>query len=155
MEERDKPTILKHGDSNAKDTVTTSKKGERLIQFRKWWEVRRKRRDYVESVKEKVTQSSPTLCNPMDYAVHGILQARILGWVAFPFSRGSSQPRACTQVSCIAGGFFTELSGKPVKSQGGLWKTHLSQVMTDKWVLGKCSGKDSSLCAYLYLLCFG
>ena len=43
----------------------------------------------------------------MDYTVHGILQARILEWVAFPFSRGSSQPRDQTQVSRIAGGFFT------------------------------------------------
>ena len=39
--------------------------------------------------------------------VHGIVQARILEWVAFPFSRGSSQPRARTQVACIAGKFFT------------------------------------------------
>ena len=39
----------------------------------------------------KVAQSCPTLCNPMDYTVHGILQARILEWVAFPFSRVSSQ----------------------------------------------------------------
>ena len=38
-------------------------------------------------------QSCPTLCDPMDYTVHGILQARILERVAFPFSRGSSQPR--------------------------------------------------------------
>jgi len=44
---------------------------------------------------------------PMDYTVHGILQARILEWVAVPFSRGSSQPRDQTQVSHIAGGFFT------------------------------------------------
>ena len=44
-------------------------------------------------VKVKVAQSSLTLCNLMDYTVHGILQARILEWVAFPFSRGSSQPR--------------------------------------------------------------
>jgi len=43
----------------------------------------------------------------MDYTVHGVLQARILQWVAFPFSRGSSQPRDQTQVSLIAGGFFT------------------------------------------------
>ena len=43
----------------------------------------------------------------MDCAVHGFLQARILEWVAFPISRGSSQPRDWTQVSCIAGGFFT------------------------------------------------
>ena len=45
------------------------------------------------SVKVKVTQSCPTLCDPMDYTVHEILQARILEWVAFPFSRGFSQPR--------------------------------------------------------------
>ena len=44
---------------------------------------------------------------PMDCIVYGILQARILEWVAFPFSRGSSQPRDQTQVSHIAGGFFT------------------------------------------------
>ena len=43
----------------------------------------------------------------MDYTVHGILQARILKWVAFPLSRGSSQPRDRNQVSHIAGGFFT------------------------------------------------
>ena len=55
----------------------------------------------------KVAQLCPTLCNPMDYTVHEILQARILEWVAFPFSRGSSQPRDRTQVSHIAGGFFT------------------------------------------------
>ena len=58
-------------------------------------------------VKVKVTQLCPTLCDPMDYTVYGILQARILEWVAFPFSRASSQPRDQTQVSCIAGRFFT------------------------------------------------
>ena len=59
-----------------------------------------------------ITQSCPTLCNPVDCSppgssVHGILQARILEWVAIPFSRGFSQPRNRTLVSCIAGGFFT------------------------------------------------
>ena len=44
-------------------------------------------------VKVKVAQSGPTLCDTMDCTVHGLLQARILEWVAFPFSRGSSQPR--------------------------------------------------------------
>ena len=43
----------------------------------------------------------------VSYIVHGILQVRILEWVAILFSRGSSQPRDRTQVSCIAGGFFT------------------------------------------------
>ena len=60
-----------------------------------------------DEVKLKVTQSCLILCDPVDYTVHGILQARILEWVAFPFSRESSQPRDQTQVSHIAGGFFT------------------------------------------------
>ena len=59
-----------------------------------------------------VTQSCPTLCDPMDCSppgssVHGILQARILEWAAISFSRGSSQPRDWTQVSHITGRFFT------------------------------------------------
>ena len=52
--------------------------------------------------------------NCMDWIVHGILQARILEWVTFPFSRGSSQPRDRTQVSPITGGFLpAEPQGKP------------------------------------------
>ena len=58
-------------------------------------------------VKVKVAQLCPTLFDSMDYTVHRILQARIMEWVAFPFSRGSSQPRNRTQVSHIAGRFFT------------------------------------------------
>ena len=50
----------------------------------------------------KVAQLCLTLWDPMDYSVHGILQARILEWVAFLFSRGSSQLRDQTQVSCFA-----------------------------------------------------
>ena len=46
-------------------------------------------------------------CRPLDSAVHVILQARILEWVAIPFSRECSQPRDRTQVSCTAGRFFT------------------------------------------------
>ena len=55
----------------------------------------------------KGSQLCPILCDPMDYMVRGILQARILEWVAIPFSRGSSQSRYQTQVSRTAGGFFT------------------------------------------------
>ena len=55
----------------------------------------------------KVAQGCLTLCDPMDYTVQGILQARILEWVAYPFSSGSSWPRNQTEVSCITGGFFT------------------------------------------------
>ena len=59
-----------------------------------------------------VAQSCSTLCDPMDCSppgssVHRISQARILECVAMPFSRGSSQPRDRTLVSCIARGFFT------------------------------------------------
>ena len=59
-----------------------------------------------------VAQSCPALCSSMDCSppvssVHGILQARMLEWVAFPFSRWSSEPRDWTQVSHIAGRFFT------------------------------------------------
>ena len=63
-------------------------------------------------VKMKVAQSGLTLCDPWDYTVHVILQARILEWVAVPFSRGSSQSRDQTQVSHIAGGFFTSWATK-------------------------------------------
>ena len=55
----------------------------------------------------KVAHSCLTPCEPVDYTVHGILQARILEWVAMPSSRESSQPRDQAQVSRIVGGFFT------------------------------------------------
>ena len=56
--------------------------------------------------KNESRQSCPTLCNPMDYIVHRILQARILEWVAFLFSRRFSQHGDRTQASHIVGGFF-------------------------------------------------
>ena len=60
----------------------------------------------------KVAQSYPALCNPKDYSqpgspVYGIFQARVLEWIPMPSSRGSFQPRDRTQVSHIAGRFFT------------------------------------------------
>ena len=73
----------------------------------------------VKKVKVKVAQLFATLCDPMDYTVHGILQARILEWVAFPFSRRSFQPRDWTQVSCIAGGFFTNWAFKNPPTNAG------------------------------------
>ena len=69
---------------------------ERLVQHLK-----------INVMRVKFAQSCPTLGNPIDYAVHGILQARILEWVAIPFPRGPSWPRDWTQVSWIAGRFFT------------------------------------------------
>ena len=58
-------------------------------------------------VKVQVAQLCLTLFVSMDYTVIGILQARILEWVAYPFSSGFSQPRNQTEVSCTAGGYFT------------------------------------------------
>ena len=65
-----------------------------------------------QDVKVLITQSCPTLCNPVDSSppgssVHEFPQARILEWVAISFSRGSSQLRDLTQVFCVAGKFFT------------------------------------------------
>ena len=63
----------------------------------------------------------PTDCSPSGSSVHGILQARILEWVAISFSRGSSRPRNWTWVSCIAGRFFTDWAqGSP-----NILNTHL------------------------------
>ena len=74
-----------------------------------------------------VTQSCPNVYGPMDCSlsgpsVHGILQARILEWVAIFFSRGSSQPRDWTQVSCIAGRFLT------IWASGKLYLIHMSPI---------------------------
>ena len=71
-----------------------------------------------------VTQSRPTLSDPMDCSppgssVHGILQARILEWVVIPVSRGSSRrPRDRTQVPCVVGGFCTAEPPVPVERNG-------------------------------------
>ena len=66
----------------------------------------------------KVAQSCLTLCNHMDCIVHGILHAIILEWVAFPFSRGSCQPRDRTQVCPIAGRFFTSWATREAQNSG-------------------------------------
>ena len=69
---------------------------------------------YVLVAQLCLTLSDPMDCNPTGSSVHRVLQARILELFAIPFSRESSQPRDQTQVSCIAGRFFTaEPPGKP------------------------------------------
>ena len=70
----------------------------------------------------------------MDYTICGILQARILEWVAVPFSRGYSQPRDQIQVSCIRGGFFTsDPPGKPkdMDMLNNAWKNEQTDECTD------------------------
>ena len=65
------------------------------------------------------------------YIVHGILQARILDWVAFPFSRGSSQPRDWTQVPHITGRCFT--SWAPREALGFIW----SKLKNHQWIFSQ------------------
>ena len=75
-----------------------------------------------------LTQSCLTLKDPMDCSspgssVHGILQVRILEWVAIPFSSESSQPRGWTQVSCTAGRLFT------ISGTKGITKWHQESLL--------------------------
>ena len=86
-----------------------------ITKYIKWYKVYyilKCERASIETKVSEVAQSCPTLCNPIDYSlpgssVHGIFQARVLEWVAIPFSRGSSQPRDWTRVFCIVGWHFT------------------------------------------------
>jgi len=97
----------------------------------------------------KVAQSHLTLCDPMDYIVHGILQARILEWVTFPFSRGSSQPRDWTQVFHIAGGFFTSwATGEAPIIENWLFNMGIQRKVWLRnrhglWPLGRGAGEAS------------
>ena len=94
----------------------------------------------VQKVKVFVAQSCPTLWDPMNRSllgssVHGILQARILKWVAIPFFRGSSWPRDWTWVSCITGRLFTTWPTREALSVHNYWH---------KQVLWRRAGLDSS-----------
>ena len=86
----------------------------------------------------KISQSCPTLFDPMDYTGHGILQARILEWVAYPFSRGSFWRRnkpgsPALQVDSLA----TELSVKPIQ---------VNKYLLGIWIMGmKCNRYLSAL----------
>ena len=71
-------------------------------------------------MKVKVAQSCPTLCNPMDYTVHEILQARILEWVAVPLSRGLPNPGITPRSpSSHADSLPAEPQGKPTNTEVG------------------------------------
>ena len=99
-------------------------------------------------VPAKLLQSCLTLCDPKDYSlpassVHGILQARILEWVALPSSRGSSQARGGTQVSCHlywqAGSLPLAPPGKPIKDsvQAPKLINWLIKNMAPRYILGQ------------------
>ena len=90
--------------------------------------------------KVKVAQSCPTLCDPVDYIVHGVLQARILEWVAFPISKESSQPRDQTHVSRICRRILYQLSHQ----RSSLLCTRFSLAVASGATL--CRGTRASHC---------
>ena len=103
-----------------------------------WGHYAKEKNKHCVCVCAKSLQSCLTFCDPMDSSppgssVHEILQARLLEWVAMPFSRGSSRPRDRTHVSCgscLAGGFFTaEPLGKAEN------KRVLSKLSGNRWVV--------------------
>ena len=121
-------------------------KNKHYIQF-----IQNHSRKNRKKLKVLVTQSSLILCDPVGYSpsgssIHGILQARILEWVAIPFSRGSSQPRDPTRVPFIAGRYFTVRDTWEAHEQNGV--TYLKcWEKNNSWVICfPCgtSGKESS-----------
>ena len=88
--------------------------------------------------------SGVTLPSPMDCIVYGILWARILEWVAIPFSRGSSQPRDWIQVSHIAGRFFTSWATREAQSnyRGALHCKHLGSDLGHYPPHWECDAKE-------------
>ena len=87
---------------------------------------------FIFTLKVKVAQLCPSLCDPMDCSppgssVHGIHQARILAWVAVPFSKGFLQLWHRTQVSHIAGKFFTSWATREAQEYTGVGSLFLLQ----------------------------
>ena len=97
--------------------------------------------DWNGTLRKWKWQSCPTLWDAMDSTINGILQARRLEWVAFPFSRGSSQPRDQTQVSRIAAGFFTIWATREAQEYWSGWPISSLRIFPtreSKWGLPHC-----------------
>ena len=102
----------------------------------------------------KVAQSCPTLCDPMGYSppgssVHGILQTRILEWVAISFPRASSWPRDGTPVSCIVGIFFTIWATREALGHVK-WTSKLRLATAKPMLLGTLLCWSLSCFSYIY-----
>ena len=115
--------LWKHSKQCSKNLSCSSLSNVRSTQVLTWWSTRGSKMCWAQPwkirshtrvylMKVKVAQSCPTLCDPMDYTVCVILQAKILEWVAFPLSSGSSQPRNWTgSLALQADSLPTALSG--------------------------------------------
>ena len=104
----------------------------------------------------EVSQSCLTLCDPMDCSlpgssVHGILQARVLEWVAISFSRGSSQPRDWTRVSHIEGRCFNLWATREARLSG-FWRSFLysSYVYSCYLLISSTSVRSIPFLSYIY-----
>ena len=124
------------------------------LTFKYLLQKRRKERLQLSDYESEVAQSWPTLGNPMDYSlpgfsVYGILQARVLKWVAISFSRGSSHPRDWSRVSCIVGRCFTIWATREVLSN------HKAIVLgAPNFSLFIPFFRDSSANSSRFLICF-
>ena len=85
-----------------------------------------------------------TLCDSMNYTVHGILQAKILEWLDFPVSRGSSQPRDWTQISHIAGRFFSSWVTRETLRKHGTMSIYIQMKEATYGILTNVPGCDWS-----------
>ena len=108
--------------------------------------------NYLSPKNRVVAQSRPSLCDPMDCSlpgcsIHGILQARVLVWVAISFSRGSSWPRDQTRISCIAGRRFTLWA--PMEERTFHWATNQNYFPKESYVI-----PTPWLERFVYLACF-
>ena len=104
------------------------------------------------SLEESESASHSVVSNflrPHDYTVHGILQARILEWVAFPFSSGSSQPKDQSP-ALQADSLPTEVSGKPWKKK--LW-TNLDRVLKSRDITLPAKARIVKAMVFLVVIC--
>ena len=111
--------------------------GEKRTLVHCWWETvwrfLKKLKIELPCVHAKSLQLCSTLCDPMDWSlpgssVHGILQGRILDWVAISYSKGSSQSRDQTRVSCIVGRFFTNWAKREAQRVIHDWATEYTHT---------------------------
>jgi len=106
----------------------------------------------------RLTPCNPMDCSPPGSSVHGIFQARILGWFAISFSRGSSFSRDQTQVSSTAGRSFTDWATREAHPQlgivGSFWGLFLHSSPVAYWIPTDLGGASSSVISFCLFILF-